>query len=177
MVSMSNYSPHKIMDVIHAIISVNTLRLRQYGHHSPDDIFQCIFLNQNVWISIKISLNFGSKGPINDISALVQIMAWRRPGDKPLSELMMVSLLTHIWVKACCERDPKLKYIIHNSHYSSWQLQLKQKYHIRVILPSLNGKLLSKRGIEILKRHWCENSVWDAINMNISINLLSNMSP
>ena len=32
--------------------------------------------------------NFDSipKGPINNILALVQIMAWRRPGDKPLSE-------------------------------------------------------------------------------------------
>ena len=37
-------------------------------------------------------------GPINNIPALVQIMAWRRPGDKPLSEPMMVRLLTHICV-------------------------------------------------------------------------------
>ena len=35
-------------------------------------------------------------GPINNIAALVQIMAWRRPGDKPLSAPMMVNLLTHI---------------------------------------------------------------------------------
>ena len=35
---------------------------------------------------------------INNIPALVQIMAWRRPGDKPLSEPMMVSLATHICV-------------------------------------------------------------------------------
>ena len=40
--------------------------------------------------------------PINNISALVQIMAWHRPGDKPLSEPMMVSLLTHI----CITRPP-----------------------------------------------------------------------
>ena len=32
------------------------------------------------------------------IYILVQIMAWRRPGDKPLSEPMLVSLLTHIYV-------------------------------------------------------------------------------
>ena len=48
---------------------------------------------------------FIHKGPINNIPALVQIMAWRRPGDKPLSEPMVGSLLTHIcvtrpqWVK------------------------------------------------------------------------------
>ena len=45
----------------------------------------------------KNSLKFVPKVPINGIPALVQIMAWRRPGDKPLSETMMVSLLTHIW--------------------------------------------------------------------------------
>ena len=38
------------------------------------------------------------KGQINNIPALVQIMAWRRPGDKPLSEPMMVSLTMHICV-------------------------------------------------------------------------------
>ena len=74
----------------------NTLRLKQNGRHFPDDIFECIFLKENVWNSIKISLKFVSKGSINNIPALVQIMAWRRPGDKTLSEPMMVSLLTHI---------------------------------------------------------------------------------
>ena len=60
--------------------------------------FQCIFLNENVWIPIKISLRFVPKVPINTIPVLVQILAWRRSGDKPLSEPMMVSLLTHICV-------------------------------------------------------------------------------
>ena len=68
------------------------------GRHFADDILKCIFLNENVWIPIKISPKFVPKGPINNIPALVQIMAWRRPGDKPLSEPMLVSLPTHIWV-------------------------------------------------------------------------------
>ena len=54
-----------------------------------DDTFKCIFLNENWLISIKISLKFILNGPIGNISALVQIMAWRRPGDKPLSEPML----------------------------------------------------------------------------------------
>ena len=68
--------------------------------------FQMYFFIENVWISSKISLKFVPKGPINNIPALVQIMAWRCPGDKPLSESMMVSLPMHIcltrpqWVKA-----------------------------------------------------------------------------
>ena len=77
---------------------VNTLRPRQNGRHFPDDILEWIFLNENVWILIEISLKFVPKGQINNIPVLVQIMAWRRPGDKPLSESMMVSLLTPICV-------------------------------------------------------------------------------
>ena len=43
---------------------------------------------ENVWITNKISLKFVAEGPINNIPALVQIMAWCRPSDKPLSEPM-----------------------------------------------------------------------------------------
>ena len=49
-------------------------------------------------IPIKISLKFVPQGPFNNIPALVQVMAWCRPGNKPLSEPMMVSLPTHICV-------------------------------------------------------------------------------
>ena len=75
-----------------------TLRPRQDGCHFPDDIFRCIFLNENIWIVINISLSFVPKGQIDNILALGQIMAWRRSGNKPLSKPMMVSLLTHICV-------------------------------------------------------------------------------
>ena len=59
------------------------------------DILNCIFLNENVLILATISLKFVSKGQINNIPAVIQIKAWYRSGDKPLSELMMVGLLTH----------------------------------------------------------------------------------
>ena len=49
---------------------VNPLRPRQNGRHIPDDIIKCIFLNENVWISLKISLKFVFKVPINNIPAL-----------------------------------------------------------------------------------------------------------
>ena len=62
------------------------------------DIFKCILLNENVGIPIKISLKFVPKSRMNNNPALVQIMAWRWPGDKPLSEPMMVCLPTHICV-------------------------------------------------------------------------------
>ena len=80
------------------VYDINTLRPRQNGRHFADDTFNHIFANENVKISIRFSLKFVLKGPINNIPALVQIMAWRRPGDKPLSEPVMVSLLTDIYV-------------------------------------------------------------------------------
>ena len=85
------------------------MRSRRNEQHFADDIFKRISFNENGWISIKISLKFVPNGPItwiNNTPALVQIMACRRSGDKPLSEPMMVSLPTHIcvtwpqWVKA-----------------------------------------------------------------------------
>ena len=83
---------HKLLNFLLHLI--NSLRPRQDGRHFTDT-FKHIFLNENVRTSIKTSLKHVPKSPINNIPALVQIMAWRRPGEKPLSEPMMVRLLTH----------------------------------------------------------------------------------
>ena len=77
---------------------LNTLRPRQDGRHFADDSFTCIFFNENCCILIKFSLKYVCQGAIDNNRALVQIMAWRRSGDKPLSEPMMISLPTHISV-------------------------------------------------------------------------------
>ena len=58
--------------VIISFLWFNTLRPRQNGRHFPDDIFKCIFLNENVGISIKIWLKFVPNGPINNIPTSVQ---------------------------------------------------------------------------------------------------------
>ena len=50
-------------------VFLNTLRPRQNGHHFADDVFKCIFLNENVLISLKISLKFVPQVPINNIPA------------------------------------------------------------------------------------------------------------
>ena len=88
-------TPYCLMDL------VNPLRPRRNRRYFADDIFKCIFSIKNVLISIKVSLKFIPNGPINNIPALVQIMAW----CPPLSESMMIILLPHIcvtrlqWVK------------------------------------------------------------------------------
>ena len=61
----------------------NTLRPRQNGHHFEDDILKR-FLNENARISIKISLDIVPWHPNHNMSVLVQIMAWRRTGDKTI---------------------------------------------------------------------------------------------
>ena len=76
----------------------SAIRPRQDGRHFADDIFTCIFFNENCCTLMKLSLKYVRKGPINNNPAMVQIMAWRRSGAKPLSEPMMISLLTHIYV-------------------------------------------------------------------------------
>ena len=88
----------KLVRQTHLCIRFNTLRPKQNGRHFADDTFNNIFVNENVRILITFSLIFVPKGSINNIPALVQIMAWRRWGDKPLSEPMMVRLPTDICV-------------------------------------------------------------------------------
>ena len=70
--------------------TINHLPLDKMAAILQDDIFKCIFLKENVRISIKIPLKFVPKGPINNFAALVQIMAWRRP--------MMVKSPMHIGI-------------------------------------------------------------------------------
>ena len=94
-----------------AVTNHNKTIERVNGRHFPNDIFKWIFLNENVMISINISLNFIPMGQIKNIPTLVQVMAWRRPGDKPLSKKMMVRLPTHI-----CVTRPQWVKRMYNSH-------------------------------------------------------------
>ena len=68
------------------MVSVN---VHLQGHQFEDDIFKCIFLNTNFSILNQISLKFVREIPVDDKSALIQLMAWRLTGDKPLPEPMM----------------------------------------------------------------------------------------
>ena len=71
--------------------------------------FQMHFLNENVWISIKILLKFVPEGPINNIPALFQTMTWCWSGDKSLSESMVFNLMMYICIT--CPHWVKLKIV------------------------------------------------------------------
>ena len=87
------------------------MHLIHWGQDEMADSFKCIFLDENARISIKISLMFVLKGAINNIPALVQIMAWHQPDNKPLFEPKMVRLLKHVcvtrpqWVNSLATRS------------------------------------------------------------------------
>ena len=128
---------------------VNTLRPRQDGGHFPDDIFKCISLNENAWTSIKISLKFVPKDQIHNIPALVQIMAWRQLGDKPLSEPMMVKLPTHI----CVTRPQWVNTDILHTYQESHLVPVKP--------PSVCGpRLLHSAGSRTVRGQWDMASKW-----------------
>ena len=90
--SVVNNTPSGVNSVCNTSLKLNILRPRQNGRHFPDEIFKCIFLDENVWISIKVSLTFVPKGPIDNIPALVQIMAWRRSVFIKTSDTILLTL-------------------------------------------------------------------------------------
>ena len=72
-----------------AIMSLNSSPLDKMAVILADNIFKCIFLNEKDKILIQISSKLVPRGPIDNKPALVQVMVWRRTGDKPLPEPMM----------------------------------------------------------------------------------------
>ena len=63
-----------------------------------DDILNCIFLHKNERIPIQISLTYVPRSPVDNKPALVQVMAWRQTGDKPLPGPMMTQFIDfYMW--------------------------------------------------------------------------------
>ena len=78
------------------------LALTHWGRDKMTAFLQTTYLNAFSWMKmyefrLKFHRNLFLRG-INKIPALVHIMAWRRLGDKPLSEPMMFRYATHIYV-------------------------------------------------------------------------------
>ena len=108
--------------------------LTHLGRDKMDATLQTTFSSSFSWMKIfdfrlKISLKFVPKGLIKTIPALVQIMAWRRQGDKPLSEPMMVRLPMYIcvarpqWVKPSRLSDTHIHHITMTSCWARWGLK------------------------------------------------------
>ena len=89
------YTVHRIKSAQGCVVFFLLCSYNQFLLDSRDS-WAAIFLNENLWISIEISLKFVLTGSINNIPAFLRLMAWRRPVGKPWSEPTMNSLLTHI---------------------------------------------------------------------------------
>ena len=84
----------------------------QNGRHFADNIFRCIFVHVKICILIKISLKFVPKGPIDNNSALVDIMVWRGIGDKPLSEPMLTWFTdAYMWTRGNWVISPRRRLV------------------------------------------------------------------
>ena len=70
------------------LFDLTHLPLDKNGCHFADDIFKSIFVNEKFYILIPISLKFVPEVPIDNESALVQVMVWGQTGTKPLPESM-----------------------------------------------------------------------------------------
>ena len=134
----------------HSPGTLNTLRSRRGDWHFADDIFKRIFFNEDAWISINISLKFVPKAQINSIPALAQIMAWRRSGDKPLSEPMLGNLLTYIcvtrpqWVNISTTKQSiyKIKCIFHGLYHKLFVMEftcIRFTFPTRILCQGLSG--------------------------------------
>ena len=90
LLALTSYRSHADT-VCYRYVSLNTLRPKQNGHHFANNMHVHVhFLNENIWISIQISLKFVPRGPINNIQALVQ---WMVP---PRRQLTHWGRATHI---------------------------------------------------------------------------------
>ena len=102
---------------------------RQNGRHFPDDIFKWIFLNETLYVSLKISLKFVLRFRISNILPLVLILAWRRLGEKPLSEPMMTDVFM------------KIQPFVWSLWQERWDKEVGNKLH--TIMPQIDEKYYS----------------------------------
>ena len=69
---------------------VNTLSTEQNGHHFAEDIFKCTSVNKNAW-----KFHWSLWVPLENKPTMVQVMAWCRPGDRPLFESILSKHYSH----------------------------------------------------------------------------------
>ena len=111
-------------------INFNTLRLRKSGRHFPGNIFKCICLNENVWISVQISLKLITEGPFNNIPALVQITFG---GIQVTSHCLSQCWLVYWGIYASLDLSDFIpEWISNHIHYKGWD-------EVTYPFPNFNG--------------------------------------
>ena len=105
-----------------SICPLTHLPLDEMAAIVADDLFKCIFFNENDRIPIQMSLKFVPRSPIDNNPASVQAVAWRRTSEKPLPGPMLAQFpdayMRHWW-------EISLKYI---KPEITWPTRLKVAY-------------------------------------------------
>ena len=101
------YLQNKTKNRLSLFYSIQLISPGQNGRHFGNDNFKCIFFNENGTILIQFSLKFVSRSSIDNLPALVQLMAWRRTGDKPLPEPMLTQLTDYMQHQGIWETNIK----------------------------------------------------------------------
>ena len=150
------------------ITDTNTLRPRQHDRQFSD-IFKCISWIEIYAIRLKFHRSLFLRVKYNNIPALVQILGWHQPGDKPLCEPMMVRLSTHICVTRPVNRNTGMDRWI---HLSIWYI-IHHGPTIKSTLAKLSLKV-SHRKFAIKKTAWRVSYVscpWTFSHINIILRL------
>ena len=113
-------------------------------------------MNEKSCMSIRISLKFVSKSPIDNISALVWVMAWCRTGDKPLPEPMLTQFINSYMPEKMYSSS---KLMEPAQHERNWQdlthiiVILVEKY-ISKLKYYISSMAQCKTGVFPLLMHW-----------------------
>ena len=135
---------------------LNTLRWRQNGRQFPDDKFKCISFDENVWISLKMSMKFVPKVRINNITSLVLIMAWCGQATSHYLNQWWFILLTHIcvtwprWVNSC-----HVEYIWRIIKICFSFLNTETAQVVEMLLHERQGPTYPTKSIPRLLMVWC----------------------
>ena len=82
----------------HLIQHIEGLRPRQNGRHFPDDIFKYIFLSENVWIFVKMSLKFVPQG---QLTIFKHWFRWSLDADQATSHYLNLWWLDYRRIYVC----------------------------------------------------------------------------
>ena len=127
-------------------IRFNTLRPKH-------GIFKCIILTENVQISIQISLKFVPKDPINNITALIQIMAWCRPGASYYLNQWWLVYWRILYIYICVTRPQWVK-----------ELSIINQLNCYLFcLGTIDGPFLSYKFVWIYCQSWISMALLDYI--------------
>ena len=120
-----------------------------FGRDKMAAIFQMTVSNAPSWMNMfEFLFHWNLFLGVDYIPALDQTMAWHRPGDKPLTESMMVSLPTHRCVtrpKCVKPYTPRMRHMVHDL----WYFVMFRRWSF---LPKPSGLLCWDRTISLMPK-------------------------